>query len=121
MITFRQQIDGIESKGLGVRIVQCGIIEFRQVDYHLLRTEGTDDYQLIYIMEGVGHFYFDGSARLARAGDAVLYAPGQRQEYGYSKQDGALVYFCHFCGIIRFPPSGFFTVAQSFLRFSVNF
>lgn len=98
MITLRQEINNISSSGLGIRIVQCGMLEFRQVDYHLLRPEGTNDYQLLYVAEGAEYFYFNGTAVAAKAGCCVLYAPGQKQEYGCSKQEGALVYYCHFCG-----------------------
>lgn len=98
MITFRKELNEIHSHGLGVSINQCGFLEFRDVDYHLLRPTGTNDYQLLYIMEGTGYFYFDKGVEVAKSGTAVLYAPGQKQEYGYSKQEGALVYYCHFFG-----------------------
>ena len=98
MITFRKKINDIQSNGLRIRIDQCGILEFREVDYHLLRPTGTNDYQLLYIAEGIGYFYFDEGVAVANQGSVVLYAPGQKQEYGYSKQEGALVYYCHFSG-----------------------
>ena len=98
MITLRKKGNEIHAHGMGIHIDQCGILEFRQIDYHLLRPTGTNDYQLLYIMEGTGYFYFDESVAIAKQGSAVLYAPGQKQEYGYSKQEGALIFYCHFYG-----------------------
>ena len=98
MITFRKKINDINSNGLGVCINQCGVLEFRESNYHLLRLTGTNDYQLLYIAEGIGYFYFNEGVSVAKQGNAVLYAPGQKQEYEYSKQEGALVYYCHFSG-----------------------
>ena len=98
MITFNKIINDIDSPGLGVHIDQSGILEFQQIDYHLLRPVGTGDYQIIYVMRGTGYFYFDGKLSIAPQGSVVLYAPNQRQEYGYSKEEGALIYFCHFSG-----------------------
>ena len=98
MINFRKRIGTLESAGLGIRIEQCGIIEFKNVDYHLVRPSGVD-YQLLFIKEGAGYFKFGDETCEVSRGGAVLYAPGARQEYGYSEKVGALVYFCHFSGV----------------------
>lgn len=98
MITYRKYAANITANSLGVQINDCGLLEFKDVDYKVLRPSWKEDYQLLYIVEGIGHFYFGGNHITAPAGSAVLYAPGDTQEYGYTKQEGALVWFCHFKG-----------------------
>ena len=98
MITYRNYAADITANSLGVQINDCGLLEFKDVDYRIVRPSWQEDYQLLYIVEGVGHFRFDGHHTAVSAGGAVLYAPGDTQEYGYAKQEGAVVWFCHFKG-----------------------
>ena len=98
MITYLKNVRDITVDALRVQINSCGLIAFQDVDYHIRRTEWNVDYQLLYITEGVGHFYCNGSHLIAPAGSALLYAPGEVQEYGYTREEGALVWFCHFTG-----------------------
>lgn len=98
MITYLENVTDITADALRVQINSCGLIEFKDVNYHIRRTEWDVDYQLLYIAEGVGHFYCNGSHMTAPAGSVLLYAPGDVQEYGYTKEEGALVWFCHFTG-----------------------
>lgn len=98
MITYRKYAANITANSLRVQINDCGLLEFKDVDYQVLRPSWDEDYQLLYIAEGVGHFCFNGHHTAVPAGNAVLYAPGDTQEYGYARQEGVLVWFCHFKG-----------------------
>lgn len=98
MITYRKYAADITANSLGVHINDCGLLEFQNADYQIHRPFWKKDYQLLYIAEGVGHFYFDRGHVAVPAGGAVLYAPGETQKYGYTKEEGALVWFCHFAG-----------------------
>ncbi len=98
MITFQKYAANITADSLRVHINDCGLLEFKEVDNQVFRPAWDVDYQLLYIVEGVGHFYFDGCHVAVPAGSAVLYAPGETQKYGYTKEEGALVWFCHFKG-----------------------
>lgn len=98
MITYRKYAADITANSLGVQINDCGLLEFKDIDYRIERPSWKEDYQLLYIVEGAGHFCFDGHHAAVSAGGAVLYAPGDTQEYGYAKQEGAVVWFCHFKG-----------------------
>lgn len=98
MITYRKYAAKIEAASLGVRINDCGLLEFQDIDYQMYRPLWEKDYQLLYIVEGTGQFYFDNCHTAVPAGSAVLYAPGETQKYGYTKAEGALVWFCHFAG-----------------------
>ena len=98
MIFYRKYETDIASAPFGIQINSCGLLEFRDVEYRTVRPDGMDDYQLLYIVEGGGYFKLNGTDTPVRAGEAVLYAPGQRQDYGYTKEESALVWFCHFTG-----------------------
>lgn len=98
MVTFRKYAANIMADSMRVQINDCGLLEFKEVDNQVYRPTWDVDYQLLYIVEGVGHFYFDSGHVAVPAGSAVLYAPGETQKYGYKKEESALVWFCHFKG-----------------------
>lgn len=60
--------------------------------------EGRNDYQLLYIAAGKGHFYFDGVETIVTKGNMVLYRPGEGQVYYYYAKDKTEVYWVHFTG-----------------------
>lgn len=98
MVTFQKYAANIMADSLRVQINDCGLFEFKEVDNQVFRPAWDVDYQLLYIVEGVGHFYFDSGHVAVPGGSAVLYAPGETQKYGYKKEESALVWFCHFKG-----------------------
>lgn len=98
MITYHQYASDIAAPAVRIYINDCGLLEFKNIDYHLFRPAWNTDYQLLYVARGTGHFYHNGKHLIAPAGSAVLYAPGDTQEYRYFENEGALVWFCHFKG-----------------------
>ena len=62
--------------------------------------EGRNDYQLLYIAAGKGHFYFKGSdtATIVTKGQMVLFRPKEPQVYYYYVEDKTEVYWVHFTG-----------------------
>lgn len=98
MITYHHHVKDLAAGWMDARIHSGDLLEFRQQNYHVLRPQWERDYQLLYIVDGCGHFWFDGCEVPAAPGCAVLYEPGQTQEYGYTAQEGVLVYCCHFAG-----------------------
>jgi AraC family transcriptional regulator of arabinose operon len=98
MIIYRKYETDIASPTLGIRINSCGLLEFRDAAYRTVRPEGLGDFQLLYIAEGCGYFKLNGIDTPVRAGGAILYAPGEVQDYGYAKTEDTLVWFCHFEG-----------------------
>lgn len=62
------------------------------------RPGGREDYQLLYVASGKGHFFINGAERVLGTGVVVVYFPGQRQEYVYLKEDKPDVYWVHFTG-----------------------
>ena len=76
----------------------CGCQHFDTVDSFRGRPGGRLDYQLIYLLDGCGTFLLDGKQRTVRAGELVLYRPGEPQVYSYFHKDAPLVYWIHFTG-----------------------
>lgn len=98
MITYHHHKKDVTADWMNMQINSCDLLEFRHQNYHVLRPAWQTDYQLLYIVDGCGHFWFDGREETAAPGCAVLYAPGQTQEYGYTAEEGVVVYCCHFAG-----------------------
>ena len=62
------------------------------------RPRGRLDYQLLYVVSGKTHFYFDGKERIVTAGHMVLIQPRQEQHYEYFGAEKPEVYWVHFTG-----------------------
>lgn len=62
------------------------------------RPRGRLDYQLLYVVSGKAHFYFDDAERIVTAGHMVLFRPRQEQHYEYFGKDKTEVYWVHFTG-----------------------
>ena len=62
------------------------------------RPKGRIDYQLLYIVSGKVHFYFNGTERIVQAGRMVLIPPRVEQKYEYFGEEKPEVYWVHFTG-----------------------
>ncbi len=64
------------------------------------RPKGRLDFQLLYIVSGKAHFYFDNSETdtVVTAGHMVLYRPKEPQRYIYYGTEQTEVYWVHFTG-----------------------
>ena len=62
------------------------------------RPKGRIDYQLLYIVSGKAHFYFNGIERIVQAGRMVLIPPRMEQRYEYFGEEKPEVYWVHFTG-----------------------
>lgn len=64
------------------------------------RPRGRLDFQILYIMSGKAHFYFDGSSEdtVVQAGHIVVYRPKEPQRYVYYGNEQTEVYWVHFTG-----------------------
>lgn len=91
----------LEDLTVPIRINNCGY--YRVHTGPVIETphpEGRNDYQLLYIAEGKGHFYFKGSkkATIVEKGNMVLFRPKEPQVYYYYAKDKTEVYWVHFTG-----------------------
>ncbi len=91
----------IEDLTVPLRINNCGY--YRVHTTPVIETphpEGRNDYQLLYIAAGKGHFYFKGSKKetVVTKGNMILFRPGEPQVYYYYAVDKTEVYWVHFTG-----------------------
>ncbi len=84
-----------------LKILCCGVYKITdQPRLTTNRPEGRLDYQLLYLHSGQGYFFFenDETETVIRAGQMVLFRPGERQVYHYLAEDQTEVYWVHFTG-----------------------
>lgn len=91
----------LEDRTVPLRINNCGY--YRVHTTPVIETphpEGRNDYQLLYIATGKGHFYFKGSktATIVTKGNMILFRPKEPQVYYYYAEDKTEVYWVHFTG-----------------------
>ena len=65
-------------------------------EYQVDRVHGRNDYQMLYIKKGYGHFLIKGKMQKVTAPSIVLYKPHERQNYIYEKNKNAYVFWIHF-------------------------
>ena len=88
-----------EDLSVPLRINNCGY--YRVHTTPIIKTEhpeGRNDYQLLYISSGKGHFFLNGTERIVTKGNMILYRPGEPQVYYYYAEDKTEVYWVHFTG-----------------------
>lgn len=91
----------LEDLSVTLRINNCGYYRIHTTPViETLHPEGRNDYQLIYIASGKGHFYFKGSkeATVVTKGNMILFRPQEPQVYYYYATDKTEVYWVHFTG-----------------------
>lgn len=82
-----------------VKINSCGAYRLiTRPSMFTFRPTGRQDYQLIYVAAGQGHFWVDGQYKQVPAGGMFLYRPGQFQQYVYYLEDSPEIYWIHFTG-----------------------
>ena len=89
----------IEDLTVPLRINNCGY--YRVYKSPIIKTEhpeGRNDYQLLYIAHGKGHFFFNGKETIVTKGNMILFRPGEPQVYYYYSVDKTEVYWIHFTG-----------------------
>ena len=80
-------------------ITSCGY--YRVDSGPIIKTErkkGRKDYQLLYVLDGSAHFYFNGNEKIVKKGEMVLFRPFQPQYYVYYPTEKCQVFWVHFTG-----------------------
>lgn len=92
--------EGNMDKNKSIVINSCGTYRLETLrELPTCRPCGRADYQLIYIAEGRGFFYFGcDEPTIVESGNMVLYRPGEFQKYIYYGADRPNVYWIHFTG-----------------------
>ena len=81
-------------------INSCGLYRlYSRPELPTGRSEGRNDYQLIYISSGKGHFSFHNNTPVVLdAGTMALLHPFEPQSYTYYGKDSPEIYWIHFTG-----------------------
>lgn len=66
--------------------------------FDTLRSQGRDDFQLIYVASGSADFQINGVFHHLKEGHVILYYPHHRQQYRYQLKNQPDVYWLHFSG-----------------------
>ena len=74
----------------------CGYIKMEDENVSISRTR--IDYYLIYLINGAGHYRFDEKACTVPAGNIIIYAPFEKQDYFYLGDEKTELYWIHFTG-----------------------
>ncbi len=90
---FNSYAGGRESLA-GMNLVSCGHI-FAKPGREIFRPKGREDFLLFFVARGEETFYFDVQ-KTARAGDFILYAPGEKQHHATLGTGTAEFYYVHF-------------------------
>ena len=89
----------IKDKSHPLIVTSCGTYRLKNTKkLPTWRPKGRLDYQLLYILSGKAHFFFNGTERIVYAGRMVLIQPRQEQHYIYYGEDKPEVYWVHFTG-----------------------
>lgn len=86
-------------EGTALAVISCGHYILKTKQLMLTRRPGgRRDYQLLYVQNGSARFLARGEYRRVNSGEAVLYCPGEPQEYAYDLEDSPDIYWVHFGG-----------------------
>ncbi len=89
----------VTGEGRPLVVSSCGHYKLiRQTELHTVREQGRPDYQLLYVAAGVMTLRVSGQEQTVREGHAVLYLPGEPQDYRYRLADRPDIYWLHFAG-----------------------
>ena len=96
---LKESLFQLKDKSKPLIVGSCGTYRLKTVKrLPTWRPKGRLDYQLLYVVSGKTHFYFNGKERIVSAGHMVLFQPRQEQKYDYFCEDKPEVYWIHFTG-----------------------
>ena len=89
----------IKDKSRPLIVTSCGTYRLKNTKkLPTWRPKGRLDYQLLYVLSGKAHFFFNGEERIVNAGRMVLIQPRVEQRYDYYGEEKPEVYWVHFTG-----------------------
>ena len=94
-----EEFDDAVDLSVPLKVTNSG--SFKVFDGPTIKTErkfGRTDFQIIYIHLGQGRFYFDGTERIVKQGNIIIFRPHDIQYYLYYPSDHVEVYWAHFTG-----------------------
>lgn len=87
-----------EPSHLAFEVNCAGYAIVEECDTGVTRPNGLNDYQIIYIKDGCGHYVLDGKSTKISAGNALLFKPKEPQIYRYYQSERPQICWVHFSG-----------------------
>lgn len=81
-----------------INAYSCGYHEVQESHHDIERPGGRNDYQLIYIIKGAGHFKVNGEDIIASPGTLIIYPPQTPQFYYFLGEEDTCYYSVSFIG-----------------------
>lgn len=95
---FDRDLD-FQDKTKSLFITSCGTYRLRTIpSFRTVRPNGRSDYQILYVASGKVTLSIGNDDYEVAAGNMILYHPHEEQNYAYSGNDNAEVYWIHFTG-----------------------
>lgn len=94
---YDQDIDNY-NMDLPFLVHSCGRTSVSNRDLNTDRLSGRQDFQIIYIHQGKGHFFLNGQELILGEGCTVLYRPFEIQRYSFRHSENAVFFWLHFSG-----------------------
>lgn len=82
-----------------IHLNHCGVQKLWDKDYFMERPHGRMDYHILYIYRGVCETELLGKPTAVGEGSMILFKPGEKQIYKFSKKDLSISCYIHFTGI----------------------
>lgn len=80
-------------------VCSCGHYKLLNIpQLNTIRLLGRNDWQMIYIINGCGHFEIEGKEEYVEKGHIILFPPYTPQVYYYRLEENPEVYWVHFSG-----------------------
>ncbi len=87
-----------EPSELGFEINCAGYAIVEECDTGVNRPNGLNDYQIIYVKSGCGHYVLNGKETVVNAGNALIFRPKEPQIYRYYQAERPQICWIHFSG-----------------------
>lgn len=79
-------------------IISAGHYKLLTLDFFDTGHPPRNDYQILYVKNGILYYYENGIKKSAGAGSFIFYRPGELQKYIYYLKDHPDIYWVHFSG-----------------------
>lgn len=81
-----------------LQVNSCGYEEIIGFDYAVVRSNGRNDYHLLYVQNGAMELEIAGEMKVLCPGECAFYKRRDKQHYIVPKQKDSLIYWIHFTG-----------------------
>jgi AraC-like DNA-binding protein len=89
---------GVEDLNNPLLVTSCGYQKFLTKDFFINRSNGRNDYLIIYLIKGKGYYCFDKEKIEVEENNIIIYPPFIAQDYSYLGKDKTELYWIHVTG-----------------------